>query len=40
MLIELPSRDAAEAMLAGEPYVRHGLYETLEIHNWRPGGRH
>ena len=40
MLIELPDRDAVEAMLAGEPYVRHDLYETIEIHNWRPGGRH
>ncbi len=40
MLIALPSRDAVEAMLAAEPYVRNGLYETIEIHNWRAGGRH
>lgn len=40
MLIELPSRAAVEAMLADEPYVRNGLYEDIEIHPWRFGGRH
>jgi uncharacterized protein YciI len=40
MVIEQPSRAAVEAMLAGEPYVRHGLYTTIEIHDWRTGGRH
>lgn len=39
MLIELPDRAAVEAMLAHEPYVRAGLYEKVEIHNWRFGGR-
>ena len=40
MLIELQSRDAVEAMLADEPYARNGLYERVEIHDWRFGGRH
>jgi uncharacterized protein YciI len=40
MLIELPSREAAETMLEHEPYVRAGLYEHIEIMNWRMGGRH
>jgi uncharacterized protein len=40
MLVELPDRAAVEAMLANEPYVQAGLYENIEIHNWRFGGRH
>jgi uncharacterized protein len=40
MLIELPSRDAVTAMFADEPYAKNGLYETIEIHDWRMGGRH
>ena len=40
MLIELPDRAAVAAMLADEPYVRNGLYESIEIHPWRFGGRH
>ena len=40
MLIELPARAAVEAMLADEPYVRNGLYDSIEIHDWRFGGRH
>lgn len=39
MLIEMPDRAAVEGMLADEPYVRAGLYEKIEIHNWRFGGR-
>lgn len=39
MMIELPDRAAVEAMLADEPYVRAGLYDSIEIHNWRFGGR-
>ena len=31
---------AIEAMLAAEPYGRAGLYQNVEIHNWRFGGRH
>jgi uncharacterized protein YciI len=40
MLVEFPDRAAVEAMLAGEPYAKAGLYENIEIHNWRFGGRH
>ena len=40
MLIELPDRAAVAAMLADEPYVRNGLYDRIEIHPWRFGGRH
>jgi hypothetical protein len=39
MAIELPDRAAVEAMLADEPYVRGGLYDAIEIHRWRFGGR-
>jgi uncharacterized protein YciI len=40
MMVELPDRAAAEAMMADDPYVRAGLYDSIEIHNWRFGGRH
>jgi uncharacterized protein YciI len=40
MMIELPDRAAVEAMLADDPYVRAGLYDSIEIHDWRFGGRH
>ena len=40
MMIELPERPAVDAMIADDPYVRAGLYESIEIHNWRFGGRH
>ena len=30
---------AVAAMLADEPYCRAELYERLEIHRWRFGGR-
>lgn len=39
MLVELQDRTAAEAMMAEGPYTRAGLYEEVEIHNWRFGGR-
>jgi hypothetical protein len=26
-------------MLAGKPYVRGGLYASVEVHDWRFGGR-
>jgi len=38
-LVERPDRPAAEAMMNGSPYARAGLYTTVEIHNWRFGGR-
>ncbi|WP_328492126.1 YciI family protein [Streptomyces sp. NBC_00414] len=39
LLVELPDRAAAEAMMADEPYARGGLYRSVEIHDWRFGGR-
>jgi hypothetical protein len=39
MLAELPGRAAAEAILADSPYARAGLYDSIEVHNWQPGGR-
>jgi uncharacterized protein YciI len=40
LLLQLGDRAAVEAMLAGAPYVRAGLYASLEIHDWQFGGRH
>ncbi len=40
MIVEFPNRAAVEAMLASEPFTKAGLYEKIEIHNWRFGGRH
>jgi uncharacterized protein YciI len=39
MLAELPDRASAEAMLAHGPHPGAGLYERVEVHNWRFGGR-
>jgi uncharacterized protein YciI len=39
MLVELPDRDDAEALMKQDPYARAGLYERVEIHDWRFGGR-
>jgi uncharacterized protein YciI len=39
MLVELPGRAAAEAMVRGDPYVSAGLYSSIEIHDWEFGGR-
>jgi uncharacterized protein YciI len=39
MLVELPDRSAADAMLLDEPYRLAGLYATVEIHDWQFGGR-
>jgi len=36
---ELPDRGSAEAMLLHGPYARAGLYESIEVHAWRFGGR-
>lgn len=38
-LLELPDRPAAEATIHRSPYARAGLYATVEIHDWRFGGR-
>ena len=39
ILAEFPDRAAVDAMLADEPYVRAGLYATIEVHDWHFGGR-
>jgi len=39
LLLQLRDRAAVEAMLAGAPYVRAGLYWSVEIHDWECGGR-
>jgi uncharacterized protein len=39
LTIESPSPSAVEAMLATDPFARAGLYERIEIHRWRFGGR-
>jgi len=39
LAIELPSRRDAEAMMAADPYAKAGLYDRVEIHRWRFGGR-
>ena len=39
LLVELPDREAAEAMMAADPYARDGRYGEVEIHSWTFGGR-
>jgi uncharacterized protein YciI len=39
LLVQLDDRAAVEAMLAGAPYVRAGLYASVEVHDWQFGGR-
>jgi uncharacterized protein len=39
MLVELPGRSAVDAMMSGEPFVTAGLYSSVEIHDWKFGGR-
>lgn len=39
LMAELPSHSAVEAMLAADPHAAAGLYERIEIHRWRFGGR-
>jgi uncharacterized protein YciI len=39
MLIEMHDRSAVEAMLAGMPFARAGLYANVELHDWEFGGR-
>jgi uncharacterized protein YciI len=38
-LAELPDRAAVDTMFADEPYVRAGLYASVEVRDWRFGGR-
>jgi uncharacterized protein len=39
LLVQRGDRAAVEAMLAGAPYVRAGLYASVEVHDWQFGGR-
>jgi uncharacterized protein len=39
ILAELPNRSAADALIAQEPYAQAGLYERIEVYDWRFGGR-
>jgi uncharacterized protein YciI len=39
MLVQLPDRDSAEALVTHGPYARAGLYDIVEVHSWRFGGR-
>jgi uncharacterized protein len=40
LLVQLGDRGAVGAMLAGAPWVRAGLYASVEVHDWQFGGRH
>lgn len=39
MMVELADRSAVDAMIRDDPYAKAGLYETIEVHYWRFGGR-
>ena len=39
MMVELADRAAVDAMIGNDPYAKAGLYETVEVHCWRFGGR-
>jgi uncharacterized protein YciI len=39
MLAEAPDRAAVEALAASDPYAQARLYQSVEIHRWRFGGR-
>lgn len=39
MLVELPDRQTADAMLAQDPFSLEGLYARVETHPWEFGGR-
>jgi uncharacterized protein YciI len=39
LLAEAPDRAAVEALAARDPYAQAGLYQSVEIHRWRFGGR-
>jgi uncharacterized protein YciI len=39
MLAEAPDRAGVESLAASDPYAQAGLYESVEIHRWRFGGR-
>jgi uncharacterized protein YciI len=37
--IERATRSAVDAMVENDPFAQAGLYDRVEIHNWRFGGR-
>jgi uncharacterized protein YciI len=39
LLAEMPDRAAVDALLKHDPCAQAGLYQSLEIHHWRFGGR-
>jgi uncharacterized protein YciI len=39
LLAEAPDRAAVEALAARDPYAQAALYQSVEIHRWRFGGR-
>jgi uncharacterized protein YciI len=39
MLAEAPDRAAVESLAASDPFAQAELYELVEIHHWRFGGR-
>jgi uncharacterized protein YciI len=39
LLAELPDRAAVDALLEHDPCAQASLYESVEIHHWRLGGR-
>ncbi len=34
LVLEVPDREAAEAFIAGDPYGKAGLFETVELHEF------
>jgi uncharacterized protein len=39
MLAEAPDRSAVEALVESDPFTQAALYQSVEIHRWRFGGR-
>ena len=39
LAVDLPAREAVEDLIAADPLARADLYERVEIHPWRFGGR-
>jgi len=39
MMVEVADRAAVDAMIEEDPYAKAGLYEQVEVHYWRFGGR-
>jgi uncharacterized protein YciI len=39
ILAEAPDRAAVEALAQSDPFAQDGVYQSIEIHRWRFGGR-